>query len=177
MRAADHARSGPATGREPAWRRAWRRLARAALLVAAIAGLAAARGTARAAGPQGEWLIDAKVAVQLFDCDGLLCGRIVWLRIPRDPQGQFVRDKHNPDPALRQRRLCGLTILGGLRPAGLDRWDDGWFYNPDDGGTYDISAQLVSDDVIVARVYLGFPLFGRTKTLLRVARGTAEGWC
>lgn len=66
---------------------------------------------ARAAVPGGVWLIDGKVAVQIFDCSGLLCGRIVWLQTPRDPQGQLNRDRNNPDPALRQRRLCGLTIL------------------------------------------------------------------
>ena len=63
--------------------------------------------------PQGVWLIDNEVAVQIFDCSNLLCGRIVWLSIPRDPQGRLVLDKKNPDPALRQRPLCGLTIFWG----------------------------------------------------------------
>jgi uncharacterized protein (DUF2147 family) len=73
--------------------------------------------------------------------------------------------------------LCGLTILWGLRFAGPGRWDDGWLYNPDNGRTYRVSAQLSSDDLIVARVYLGVPFFGETKRLLRVAHGTSEGWC
>src|SRR3954447_20761064 len=83
--------------------------------------------------PQGVWLIDNEVAVQVFDCSNLLCGRVLWLSIPRDPQGRLVLDKKNPEPALRQRPLCGLTIFWGLRPAGPDRWTDGWLYNPDDG--------------------------------------------
>jgi hypothetical protein len=58
--------------------------------------------------------------------------------IPRDPQRQLDRDKNNPQPALRQRQLCGLTIFWGLRPSGPDRWTDGWFYNPNDGKTYNI---------------------------------------
>lgn len=80
-----------------------RRLPCAALLLAAL--------VASAAVPGGVWLIDGKAAVQIFDCGGLLCGRILWLQTPRDPQGQLNRDKNNPDPALRQRRLCGLTVL------------------------------------------------------------------
>ena len=147
------------------------------LLVATLVCLPGPRTPARASVPQGVWLIDGKVAVQIFTCEGLLCGRILWLRMPRDPQGQFVRDKKNPDPALRRRPLCGLTILWGLRASGPDRWDDGWFYNPDDGTTYNISARLTSPDVITARVYVGFPLFGRTKILTRVAHGTTDGWC
>jgi uncharacterized protein (DUF2147 family) len=148
-----------------------------ALLVAAIGFLATPCTMAWAAVPQGVWLIDAKVAVQIFDCEDLLCGRILWLQIPRDPLGQLNRDKKNPDPALRQRRLCGLTILWGLRPTGPDRWEGGWFYNPNDGKTYRASAQMRSADLIITRIYLGIPLFGETKTLFRVPHGTSEGWC
>jgi uncharacterized protein (DUF2147 family) len=127
--------------------------------------------------PQGVWLIDNEVAVQVFDCSNLLCGRILWLSIPRDPQGQLVLDRKNPQPALRQRPLCGLTIFWGLRPAGPDRWIDGWFYNPNDGQTYNISAELKSADTIEARIYSGVPVQGQTKMLYRVPHGTSNGWC
>ena len=100
-------------------------LGHAALLVAAVAFFAVPRTMVRAAVPQGVWLIDGKAAVQIFECQGLLCGRILWLKIPRDPQGQLNRDKKNPDPAVRQRRLCGLTILWGLHPDGLRRVEQG----------------------------------------------------
>ncbi len=52
-------------------------LRRAALLIAGIACLAAPHSTAWAAALQGVWLIDGKAAVQMFDCEGLLCGRIL----------------------------------------------------------------------------------------------------
>jgi hypothetical protein len=82
-------------------------------------------------------LIDGTgAAVQIFDCSGQLCGRIVWLRMARDSVGWLARDDKNPDPAFRQRPLCGLTVLQGLEPAGLDRWNSGWLYNPSDGQTY-----------------------------------------
>ena len=64
-----------------------------------------------------------------------------------------------------------------LRSTGPNRWADGWLYNPEDGKTYNISAELRSADVLVARIYLGLPLFGQTKVLHRVLRGTSEGWC
>jgi uncharacterized protein (DUF2147 family) len=123
------------------------------------------------------WLMDSKVAVQIFDCGDLLCGRVVWLVIPRDAQGVLNHDWRNPDSALRPRRLCGLTVLWALHPKGPDSWEDGWFYNPFDGQTYRVLAKLTSADLIVARVYRGSPLFGKTKTLQRVTRGTAAGWC
>jgi uncharacterized protein (DUF2147 family) len=146
--------------------------------VAAALGLVVAPAALSQPGvPEGVWLMDGRVAVQIFACQSLMCGRVIWLRVPRDPQGLLDRDKHNPDPALRSRKLCGLTILRGLRPKGVDRWQDGTFYNPDDGKTYRVTAQLKSADVMVARIYEGLPIFGKTKTLARVAHDTTEGWC
>lgn len=148
-----------------------------ALLAVAVLFVGVAPARSQVAIPQGVWLIDQRAAVEIFDCSGLMCGRILWLIEPRDPDGQLDRDKHNPDPALRQRELCGLTILWNLHPAGPNRWRDGWFYNPNDGVTYRLSATLESDDVIVARIFVGLPIFGKTKTLVRVPKGASEGWC
>jgi uncharacterized protein (DUF2147 family) len=130
-----------------------------------------------AADPKGVWLMDGEVAVQIFDCSGLLCGQIRWLQIPRDPQGRLNRDDKNPDPRLRQRRLCGLTIIWGLHSTGPDSWGGGWLYNPDDGKTYNLSAELRSANLMVAHVYRGLPFFGETKSLVRVPHGTSNGWC
>jgi uncharacterized protein (DUF2147 family) len=152
-------------------------LGRAVVFTAVMNVLSALCFSASAAVPEGVWLIDARAAVQIFDCNGLLCGRILWLQVPRDPQGQLSRDKNNPDPALRQRQLCGMTILWDLHLTSPDRWVDGWFYNPDDGKTYRLSVQLTSADVITTRIYLGIPFFGQTKFLTRVPHGTSTGWC
>ena len=127
--------------------------------------------------PQGVWLIDGKVAVQIYDCRQLLCGRILWLQVPRDSAGALDVDTKNPTPSLRTRRLCGLTIIWGLHALGDNRWGGGRFYNPDDGNTYSIAAELQSDDLIVARIFATTTYLGQTKTLHRVAHGTSSGWC
>src|SRR5580704_8247846 len=64
--------------------------------------------------PEGTWLLANRVAVQVFECSGELCGRIVWLLRPRTPAGQPDLDHVNPDPSLRQRHLCARTLP--LRP-------------------------------------------------------------
>jgi tagatose-1,6-bisphosphate aldolase len=79
-----------------------------------LLSLAVPRVAVAAGVPNGVWRIHAKVAVQIFACGKLLCGRIVWLQHPRDQTGQLVQDLENPDPALRQRPLCGQTIHWGL---------------------------------------------------------------
>jgi Uncharacterized protein conserved in bacteria (DUF2147) len=87
-----------------------RRAARAALLVIALSSFAVPGTTVSAVVPDGAWFIDGT-----GDCDGLLCGRIIWLGTARDIAGRPASDKKNPDPAFRQRLLCGLTILQGLQ--------------------------------------------------------------
>jgi uncharacterized protein (DUF2147 family) len=148
----------------------------ALLLAAAIAGVAHAH-LASAEVPQGVWLIAGEAAVQIFDCNGLLCGRILWLQTARDSEGQPKRDKRNPDPALRQRELCGMTLIWGLHQSGPNRWDDGWFYYPGSGKTYNVKMELTGSDALVARFYRGVSLVGETKTLTRVQHGTSKGWC
>ena len=157
--------------------RSLRQAARAALMVITLSSFAVPGVAVLAMVPaDGVWLIDGTgAAVQIFDCSGLLCGRIIWLEKARDTAGRLARDDKNPDPIFRQRALCGLTVLQGLQPAGLDHWNSGSLYNPDDGQTYRISAELRSADVFVARVYPGVLLFGETKTLLRVPRLRSEG--
>ena len=177
MEAASCAVSGRAKTAPSMARRLLHRLVGPALLIAAMSLAAPPRATAQTAVPEGVWLIEKKAAVQIYDCNGLMCGKIVWLSKPLNALGQLDRDKHNPDPALRQRQLCGLTTLWNLRPAGRNLWKDGWFYNPDDGHTYRVSAQLKSDDVMVARIYKGIALFGQTRTLARIPHAATAGWC
>jgi len=127
--------------------------------------------------PSGIWLMPLKVAVRVFDCSGRLCGQLVWVQKPRDSEGQLLRDPKNPDPTLRWRPACGQTVMWGLQPAGPGRWKNGWLYNADDGKTYRVKAELRSDDMMVARIYYGLPLFGETWTMSRVERLSSEGWC
>lgn len=130
-----------------------------------------------AGAPQGVWLIDGEAAVQIFDCEGMLCGRVLFLEIPHDSQGELKRDKKNPDPVLRERELCGLSVIWDLHSSGLDNWEGGRFYNPDSGQTYDVKMKLISSDTLEARFYQGASFLGQTKTLSRIARGTSKGWC
>ena len=99
------------------------------------------------------------------------------MQVPRDAAGALDLDKNNPIPARRTRGLCGLTIIRGLTPLGGNRWGGGTLYNPDDGVTYNLSAQLVSDNRIVARVFLTASFLGQDKTMSRIVRKTTDGWC
>ena len=153
-----------------------RAICAAALTVAALsmAGPVSANPTEV---PEGMWLVDANSALQIFDCNGLLCGRVAWLKHAHEATGEIRRDGKNPDPTLRARLVCGLTVLWALQPVGVDSWKAGWFYNPDDGKTYRAAAELPSKDTLIARIYVGVPQLGRTKILVRMPRQSSDRQC
>ena len=132
---------------------------------------------ASAAVPGGTWMFANRVALQIFDCSGLLCGKIVWLLRPDHPAGQPDIDYLNPNPALRQRHLCGLTIIWGMQSNGQEQWSNGWLYDPKDGITYNVTAERTSPSMITARVYRGNPLLGRTEILVRDPPLRVDGRC
>jgi uncharacterized protein (DUF2147 family) len=144
----------------------------AILLLMTVAALPASSAV-----PGGTWMFANRVALQIFDCSGLLCGKIIWLLRPDKPAGQPDIDHLNPDPALRQRHLCGLTIIWGMQSNGQGQWSNGWLYDPKDGITYNVTAELTSPSIITARVYRGTPLLGRTEILVRDPPLRVDGRC
>ncbi|MBL6454578.1 DUF2147 domain-containing protein [Belnapia sp. T6] len=125
-------------------------------------------------------MVEDDVAIVVTHCgSGSLCGQIAWLRVPLDETGRPKPDLKNPDPALRDRPLCGPTVLDGLLPVPGEpgRWNAGSFYDPQDGRTYGLTATLRSADVLVARIYIGMPFLGSNQTLLRVQRLSGGRWC
>ena len=126
---------------------------------------------AASAEPVGPWYAEGGAAVvEIRPCGDALCGRVVWLHSPLDEDGCELRDKNNPDPALRNRRLVGLQILGGLVASDqrLVSWTGGTIYDPVSGNTYRCRLELEGHDRLRLRGYVGIPLFGRTTTWTRV---------
>ena len=96
-----------------------------------------ARESALAADPTGTWLTQTGTSrIRIADCGGALCGTIIWLKEPNDPDtGKPKTDKNNSDAAKRSRPLIGVQIVLGMKPAGADKWT-GQVYNAEDGKTY-----------------------------------------
>jgi uncharacterized protein (DUF2147 family) len=111
----------------------------------AVLALAATMPSARAADPIGTWLTEAGTSrIRIADCGGALCGNIVWMKEPIDPETQKPRvDKMNPDAARRGLPLMGAAIVIGMKPSGADKWA-GQVYNAEDGKTYSGSITMVS---------------------------------
>src|SRR5262245_34410241 len=105
-------------------------LGRVAALVIALV-LAAGASDAIAADPTGTWLTEAGEAkIRVTRCGKNLCGTIVWLKEPIDPNtGKPHVDDKNPNPKLQKRKIIGLRIFN-MAPAGADTWS-GTIYDSD----------------------------------------------
>lgn len=107
--------------------------------------------TAFAAGPAGVWYTpDNRAQVRIAPCGrNALCGDIVWLKEPNDPQsGKPKTDFNNSDAARRGRPLIGLSIFAGLARAASSAVWRGQIYNPDDGHTYSGSLTMTGANVL-----------------------------
>ncbi len=123
---------------------------------AAIAALAATVvGAAEQASPYGNWRTPDKGGlIEVSQCDGGLCGKILSGTPGASPEGRL--DSNNKNPALRGRALVGLYIFRGLKPA-----DGSWkgsMYNPNDGGTYAATISLKSAGSLEVKGCIVWPM-------------------
>ncbi|WP_354624304.1 DUF2147 domain-containing protein [Psychromonas sp. MME2] len=116
-----------------------------------------------------------KVAVLVEDCQGQLCGKIVWLKKPYKKDGKPKLDSKNPDKARRNTPRCGLTILSGFTAVDKNHWRDGTIYNPSDGDTYRSTIELTDQGELEVRGYVGIPFFGITTHWIRP--NSKLQWC
>ena len=135
-------------------------------LAALLLGVLASAAGAQAPSVTGDWLSeDGKGVIEIYPCGDKVCGKLAWLAEPNS-DGKPKLDRNNPDPALRQQTLCGLTMLRGFRQIEPNHWGDGLIYNPENGKTYHATLTL-DGNRLKLRGYVGIPLFGETQTWTR----------
>jgi uncharacterized protein (DUF2147 family) len=132
----------------------------------AALGLFATVNLASAADPSGTWrLSSGKVTVKVSQCGSEICANIVGLKEPTYKDGKAKIDRHNKNPALRDRPLMGLSVLSDMKPAGENSWK-GSIYNADDGRTYSATMNLTGDTMKLKGCVAG--IFCKTQTFTRV---------
>ncbi len=137
------------------------------LLGAASLLLMLGAAPALASNAPGTWAMqNGKVTVNVTDCGGSLCGRIVALKEPNSKiDGKPKIDRENPNPSLRKRPLLGINVLVGMKAAGENTWK-GAIYNPDDGKTYTGTVKLDGAKMKVQGCVL--KVLCKTNTFVRV---------
>jgi uncharacterized protein (DUF2147 family) len=135
------------------------------VLAAIVLMLTAPCAHAQTATMLGYWREPGGSVIHVAACGDKLCAWIVTLA-----RGKHAdTDTRNPDPTLRGRSLCELRIGESFTAQDPRHADGGRIYDPRSGHTYRGSMTLVGD-ALELRGYIGFKLFGRTETWMRVAR-------
>src|ERR1700730_897377 len=72
----------------------------------------------------GTWLTEGGTAtVRLANCGDAVCGTIIALKQPNDPEtGKPQTDRNNTNASLRNRPILGLQIVFGMKPSGTNKW-------------------------------------------------------
>lgn len=132
------------------------------VLTATLLALAATAAHAQS-GIFGVWTEPTGSSIRVERCGPEVCLTLVAV----SPKAPTQVDERNPDPALRQRALCGLRIGSGFHPAeGDTRAEGGSLYDPKSGKTYRGAMTRVGDTLRL-RGYVGIRLFGVTETWKR----------
>ena len=105
--------------------------------------------------------------IQIFKENGKYYGKLIWITNPKDVNGKPKLDKNNPNAALRNKPLLGLTMLKDFKYDDGE-WSGGQIYNPSDGKEYKAYIKLKDLNTLDLRGYVGISLFGKTDTWVRV---------
>ena len=119
--------------------------------------LAASTPAFAASSPLGVWIDHTgRGAVEISDCGGKLCGRLVWFK-----------DSKNI------KEGCNFQIIGDVKPMAGNKWDGGWIIDPDKNPDkkYDVEITPVGDQKL--KVTHHGPISGAGEGGRGVA-GTAE---
>lgn len=126
---------------------------RTILLAAAMAVTA---GSAFAADVTGVWQTPTNGGqVEIARCGNSLCGKLITSdHIKANPA---QKDAKNKDDSQRGRPLKNLQMLYDFT-GGPTKWTGGKVYNPDDGGTYSGTIELISDNELKLKGCIVAPL-------------------
>lgn len=126
-------------------------------------------------GPYGVWVDHSgRSAVEIAPCapavgtapppagSASLCGRIVWLQNPNDEKGQPLRDTQNKNATKRGGPICGLQIIGDVKPQANGTWDNGWIYDPEEGSQFDVELTLKNPETLQVKGYMGVKFLSET---------------
>jgi uncharacterized protein (DUF2147 family) len=100
--------------------------------------------------------------VQIYKKGDKYFGKIVWLKIPNNPDGTPRTDVNNPEESLRKKPLKGLENLRNFEFVSKNVWENGQIYDPKTGNDYSCEMKLVNENTLEVRGFIGVSLFGKT---------------
>ena len=128
----------------------------------------------------GFWMdSDGEVILEIGPCAAgqpTRCGRVAWLKQPLGPNGAQLLDDQNPDPKLRTRPVCGLTVVSGFAKQSDDTWGGGTVYVSDYGISFSGTAQVLNPSQVKVTGYVGVTFFGSSEVWSKVTHPVTPCW-
>lgn len=126
-------------------------------------------------GVEGAWLtIDDETNTPrsiidiTIDDQGLLKGKVAKIYLRKGEKNTDVCDKCT-DPAFKDKRIMGMTVMWGLKQLDYRKWTNGHILDPHNGKIYSCNLTLSPNgQELNVRGYIGFSLLGRTQHWMRV---------
>ena len=141
--------------------------------IVSLAILALGAFDANAAQPAdvtGVWLSPkANMRVRIAPCGSGLCGNIVWMKDPNNPQtGEPLTDRNNPDPEKRNRPILGMQVITDLTPGRTAGEWTAQVYSPNEGKTSNVNFFVDGPNSIKIEGCIIIGLLCRAQTWTRV---------
>lgn len=119
----------------------------------------------------GKWLSAEKnLMVDVYKENNSFAAKIIWYKT--DDQSKTMEewtDKHNPDKALRNRKILGMEVVNNLvYDTKSKTWEHGTVYDAKNGHYWDASVRLTGDGLLKVTGYWHFKFIGRTMVFKKV---------
>ncbi|MGL4392778.1 MAG: DUF2147 domain-containing protein [Fusobacteriaceae bacterium] len=128
----------------------------------------------------GYWMMpNQKVIIQIEKNNEEYVGHVRWLKDFFYPagdkfEGQEQFDRNNSDKSLRERKVFGLQVVGGLKKDSTKNNNKlyyGWIYDSWNGRKYFDTAEIIDKDFVKLRgSFDRFGILGKTMIIKRVPK-------
>jgi len=140
----------------------------ALLALVSVAGAGAQQLTPKLQNAIGHWQIVNSDGTpggkaETYLVDGKLFGRVTEVRPGRTPRD--VCDKCTGE--YKNQLILGMVMMRNFHPEG-DDWVEGTVVDPENGKEYKGKIWAVGKDSLHMRGFIGFSLFGRTESWVRI---------
>ncbi|MET3978242.1 uncharacterized protein (DUF2147 family) [Mucilaginibacter sp. UYP25] len=118
----------------------------------------------------GKWENEEKtLRIQIYTIHSDFQSKIIWFSDTEGKPMNYWKDKRNPDPALRNRTILGMSILDGLKyDAQNQTWEDGKVYDSKHGKEWNAAASITQKGLLKVRGYWHFKFIGKTMLFHRI---------
>ena len=118
----------------------------------------------------GKWMsADKNLEVEVYRDHDAFKAKIIWFKDDESKPMDAWTDKHNPDPALRSRKILGMNVVRDMvyRPKS-NSWEGGKIYDAKSGNEWDAAGKITEQGDLKVIGYWHFKFIGKTILFHRV---------